>query len=57
MEADKEYVIKKLGFTNEEFDKIMALPIKDYRDYPNNAFLMHRYGSVVKVARKFLRKV
>jgi N-acetyl sugar amidotransferase len=32
---DREYVIKKLSLTEDSFDKIMALPIKSYRDYPN----------------------
>lgn len=37
---DKEYVIKKLGITNEEFETIMKSPIKKYEDYPNNSSFM-----------------
>ena len=33
---DMEYVAKKLGVTMEEFNEIIALPNKTYRDYPNN---------------------
>jgi len=33
---DKEYVIKKLGFTKEEFERIMKLPIKDHAEYKNS---------------------
>jgi hypothetical protein len=32
---DKEFVAKKLGISDEEFDRIMALPIRSYRDYPS----------------------
>ena len=31
-----EYVLKKLGFTQPEWDAIMALPPKDEQAYPNN---------------------
>ena len=34
-ETDKEYVIKKLGITEEEFEGIMALPKKTIYDYPS----------------------
>jgi N-acetyl sugar amidotransferase len=30
---DKEYICKKLGITEREFDKLMDLPIKSFRDY------------------------
>lgn len=33
---DLEFVLKKLEFTQEEFDAIMKLPVKSYKDYPNN---------------------
>lgn len=32
---DKEYVIKKLELTDEEFERIMALPPKTHLDYPS----------------------
>ena len=35
MQEDREYVKKKLGLTEAEFEQIMTLPIKTYRDYPN----------------------
>jgi hypothetical protein len=38
---DKEFVIKKLGLTPEGFEAIMALPIRTYRDYPNNVRFFH----------------
>jgi hypothetical protein len=31
--SDREYVIKKLGLSEAEFEEIMALPVKTHRDY------------------------
>lgn len=36
IEAEKEYVSKKLGISIEEFERIMNEPVKTYKDYPNN---------------------
>jgi hypothetical protein len=36
-EADKAYVIKKLGLTEEEFERIMNLPKRTILDYPSYA--------------------
>jgi N-acetyl sugar amidotransferase len=38
MEEDREYVIKKLGIKEREFEEIMNLPVKSINDYPNNYF-------------------
>ncbi|MFH0895766.1 MAG: N-acetyl sugar amidotransferase [Bacteroidota bacterium] len=35
LKDDKEYVIKKLGLTEEEFESIMRAPIKKHTDYPS----------------------
>ena len=31
---DKQYVIKKLGFTEESFEEYMNAPVKEHEDYP-----------------------
>ena len=49
---DKEYVIKKLGLSKEEFEKIMSAPIKGFQDYPNNHFLFSKLNFFVKLAKK-----
>lgn len=36
LKKDMEFVIKKLNLTEDSFQRIMALPSKSYRDYPNN---------------------
>ncbi|MCB0485002.1 MAG: N-acetyl sugar amidotransferase [Cyclobacteriaceae bacterium] len=39
-EEDKLFVLKKLGLTEDEFNSILALPNKTFKDYPNQyAFL------------------
>lgn len=52
MKEDKEYVIKKFGITEEEFDKIMSLPIKTYKDYPNNSFVFNDIKLFAKIIKK-----
>jgi N-acetyl sugar amidotransferase len=36
LEDDMEFVMKKFGFTPEEFERIMALPPRSYQEFPNN---------------------
>jgi N-acetyl sugar amidotransferase len=38
--TDYEFVLKKLGMTDAEFQEIMRLPIRSYRDYPNSYALV-----------------
>jgi len=33
LKKDREYVLKKLGFSNEEFDEIMKMPPRSHLDY------------------------
>lgn len=37
MIQDKEYVTKKLGLTEEGFERIMNQSVKSFNDYPNNS--------------------
>jgi len=43
MEDDKEYVIKKLGISKENFDEIMTAPVKNILDYPNHHVLEMKF--------------
>lgn len=54
---DREYVIKKLGLTHEEFDQIIIEKPKSYNDYHNNEKLWQRFNWVIKIARKFITRV
>ncbi len=53
LQHEKEYVIRKLGFTEEEFDTILQEPVKSHHDYPNNDKL---FRTLRKVYLKFLKK-
>ncbi len=33
---EREYVLKKLGFSEEEFEKIMGEPVRSHADYPSD---------------------
>ena len=41
-EEDREYVVKKLGLSDEQFNAIMAAPRKTYWDYPSYGQFMKR---------------
>jgi N-acetyl sugar amidotransferase len=42
LKNDKEYVIKKLGLTSDEFESIMEKPVKSFHDYKNIYKLFER---------------
>ena len=52
--ADREYVIKKLGLTEEEFEEILSAEPKTFLDYPNNYHLLKRLRVPIRVAYKFV---
>lgn len=43
MEEDRIYVIKKLGFTEQEFDALMKLPPMKHTDYPSYYHTYYRW--------------
>ena len=53
MERDKEYIIKKLDLSKEEFDRIWNQENKYYWDYPSYMPLFQKY---FKLSKTFLRK-
>ncbi len=57
LKQDREYVIKKLGLTDDEFDQIMKAPNKTYKDYPNNESIWRRFNWFVKFARQRIIRV
>lgn len=46
--ADRGFVIKKLGLTEDQFDELMALPIRSFRDYPSNYWLFRARESLFR---------
>lgn len=60
LKADKEYVEKKLGLSEEEFEKIMQLPVKRHQDYKSDRKLKDSYMNLlIKTApiRKKVKKI
>ena len=58
--ADKEYVLKKLGLSDEEFEQIMQLPVKRHQDYKSDKKLKDSYMNLlIKTApiRKKVKKI
>jgi N-acetyl sugar amidotransferase len=57
LEQDRDYVIKKLGLSEDEFESILKAPNKTYADYPNNESLWKRFNSVIRIARNYIIRV
>lgn len=60
LKADKEYVLKKLGLSEEEFGKIMNLPVKSHQEYKSDRKLKDSYMNLlIKTApiRKKVKKI
>jgi N-acetyl sugar amidotransferase len=50
-QEDLDYVTKKLGMRRGEFEKIMALPVKSFRDYRNSFAVVDLLKSIVNRLR------
>lgn len=46
---DKEFVIKKLGISEEEFEQIMNSPCKNFYDYPSYKKSFYRYKWLISI--------
>lgn len=55
LEIDIEYVAKKLGFTLEEWQVIMASPGKSYTAYPNFAWLLDHSNPLISKIRGYAK--
>jgi N-acetyl sugar amidotransferase len=53
IEAEKEYIAKKLGISKDEFDRILHLTAKWYWDYPNDD---KKLGFIYDTYRKLFNK-
>lgn len=51
-EEDKNYVLKKLEMTEEDFNKILHQPPKTFRDYPNQSMLFEIFRAALNKLRK-----
>ena len=50
---DKQFVFKKLGISEVEFEEIMDLDVKSFKDYPNN---FKKIGNIKKLVNKLRSK-
>lgn len=57
LEQDRDYVIKKLGLSEDEFESILKAPNKTYSNYPNNERLWKRFNSIIRIARNYIIRV
>ncbi len=55
LEEDKEYVLNKLGFSNEEFEAIMREKPKSHLDYPNEKAIMRYIITVGRLIKPFIK--
>lgn len=53
---EKEYVLKKLGFTDEEFDKIMHHPPMPHNAYPSNERIRLVLKSIYRLVQNLWRR-
>jgi hypothetical protein len=56
LQSDIEYVIKKFGLAQSEFDEIMKLPVRKHQDFKTDKHLKEGYMNLLRKTEKF-RKV
>lgn len=54
---DINYIIKKLGFTREEFEEILARPPKSFLDYPTYYPAIKRVKPLINIVSRFVARL
>ncbi len=49
---DKSYIAKKLGLSVQEFEDILDLPKKSFKDYKSNYYLLKRFQFLIRLLSK-----
>jgi N-acetyl sugar amidotransferase len=57
LKTDRQYVLKKLGLTENEYKAILTESTKTYRDYKNSDSLWRYFSAIVKWARARVTRV
>ena len=57
LREDKAFILKKLGLTPEEWERLMALPNKSYADYPNYERWLNWARRLNRVRKRFEGKM
>jgi N-acetyl sugar amidotransferase len=53
---EKEYVLKKLGLSNDEFEHIMNLPVRSHQEFDSDERLYKIYFKLIKIMKKLILK-
>lgn len=54
LRIDREFFIKKLGISAEEYDRIMKLPVRSYIEYPNGEDILRKLRVLYKPIKKII---
>jgi len=57
LEQDKQFILKKLGLSSEEFELIMNTPIRRHDEFKTDEVYWKRYFSVLRSMNRLLRVV
>jgi hypothetical protein len=57
LKADKEYVLKKLGLSETQFDEIMKLPPRRHEDFKTDTRLKQGYMNLLQKTEKIRRLI
>jgi len=57
LRQDREYVLKKLGLSEEDYDRILREKPRSHRDYPNSDAVWRRFSTMVRWARQRVTRV
>jgi N-acetyl sugar amidotransferase len=57
LRQDREYVLKKLGLSEEDYDRILRENPRSHRDYPNSDAVWRRFSKIVRWARQRVTRV
>ncbi len=52
IEADKEFIAKKMEISTEQLEDLIRFPSKSYRDYPSNETMFRLKDRIMKFVRK-----
>ncbi len=54
LQEDREYTIKKLGFSEQDFEGIMSAPVKTFEDYQTSHMIFERAKTIVNTSRRYI---
>lgn len=57
LNQDRDYVVKKLGLSKDQFEQILKNPNKTFSDYLNNVSIWRNFSWLIIIARSIITKV